>query len=217
MEGSTLMRGEIEHRLARLDGDFGDPEELRAQVERMIAELEVDTRPGASQEGADSSQSVWVTVSASGAVLDVSISRRWKERLPADRLGEAVLEAYYRALEKCGAAAAFAAMRRQDSDPVDPVSPQGFDMPDVRDPGWTEWAWRTLDETSRKLQELTVRLQERAPAERTVSGPRGYVRVRVEGVGVTAVLIDAMTLAERDPDAVAMDARAALQAASETR
>lgn len=211
------MRGGVEHRLARLDGAFGDPAELRAQAERALAELEVDPRPGASQEGADSSGSVWVTVDPSGAVLDVSISRRWSERLPAERLGEAVLEAYYRAHEKCGVAAALAAMERPDDDSGDSESPRRSDMPDVNDPGWTDWAWSALNEASLQLRELAARRQERIPVERMVTGPSGYVRVRVESSGVTAVLIDAPATAERNPEAVAVDARAALQAATKER
>jgi hypothetical protein len=82
--------------LADLTG-IGDPGQLRARAEAATAGLEVDSRSDASQEGADASDSVWVTMTPDGAVADVSISRRWTERLADDRLGEAVLSAYRQA------------------------------------------------------------------------------------------------------------------------
>lgn len=75
-----------DHGLRGLE-NLGDLDELRVNAERAIAELDLDPRPGAAQTGAGGSNSVWVTVDPSGAVLDVSISRRWTERIPADRLG----------------------------------------------------------------------------------------------------------------------------------
>ncbi|WP_412751206.1 hypothetical protein [Krasilnikovia sp. M28-CT-15] len=50
---------------------------LIACPERVMADLEVDERPEATQEGVAASGSVRVTVAADGAVADVSLSRRW--------------------------------------------------------------------------------------------------------------------------------------------
>jgi hypothetical protein len=202
-----------DHGLAGLDG-LGDPAELRARAEEAIAVLDIDPRPGASQEGADASNSVWVTVSPSGAILDVSISRQWTDRLPVERLGEAVLEAYFRAQEKRGASAALAAMRQSDVGGPDdaPAEPYDPGMPDIDDPRWLGWVWQSIDEAGLRADQLLARRPVDTAAERTVAGPNGYVRVQATGPRVTAVLVDAPSVAKRNPDAVAVDARAAFEA-----
>ena len=178
--------------LAALDGP-GDAE-IDAEVGAGRA-LEIDERPGASQTGADGSGSVWVTVEADGSVLDVSISRRWAERISADRLGGAVLDAYWEGRLKVLIAGPVGG----DAGPVERV------MPDIDDPRWLDAAWATLSRLTRELDE--IRRPQPPAAERTVAGPGGHVRLRVVGDAVTEVLIDALGTAERSPDTVAVDLR----------
>ncbi len=205
-----------DHGLARLDS-LGDMAELRARAEEAIAGLDVDPRAEASQEGTDASNSVWITVNTSGAVLGVRISRHWTGRLPAERLGEAIFEAYTQAQEKRGAVAMLAATRPRASGgsgdgSVETNDAETYDpgMPDIHDPRWLRWVWQSIDEAGLRLHDMLA--GGRADAERIVPGPNGHVRMRVQGRRVTAVLVDRPGLAERNPDAVAADVRATFEA-----
>jgi hypothetical protein len=187
--------------LADLSG-IGDPGQLRARAEEAMAGLDVDSRPGASQQGADASDSVWVTVTTEGAVADISISRRWSERLADDRLGEAVLAAYRQAEQKRAVAET-----RDHRDAAD--QRYDLDMPDLDDPRWLDWVWATLSDSQRRVERLSARQPQETVQERTVAGPAGYVRLRVVDSTVTDVLVDAVHTARRDPDGIAGDLRAA--------
>ncbi|MEV6489504.1 hypothetical protein AB0M20_12870 [Actinoplanes sp. NPDC051633] len=187
--------------LARLDS-LGDPADLRGRAEEALAGLEVDMRPGAPQEGADPSDSVKITVASDGAIADVSISRRWTERLISDRLGKAVLAAYRQAHDKRAWARA-----RADNSPADDVSADSA-MPDIDDERWLDWIWTNLNEATRRIEELSrPQPPQTVPADRTIPGPAGHVRLRLTGAALREVIIDHARIAERDPDAVAADLR----------
>jgi len=69
--------------------------------------------------------------------------------------------------------------------------------------------WDSLGQARRKLDDLASARVSPSAGERTVEGPAGYVRLRVTGPTVTAVLVAATHVAERSPDLVAVDLRAA--------
>lgn len=202
-----------DHGLARLDF-LGDPDDVRRRAEEALRGCDADPRPGAHQEGADSSNSVWVTVDVAGKVVDVSISRRWRERIPGERLGEALHQAYSRAHEKRVAAAALAALGEPADEASADTSAEPFDprMPDISDPHWLGWVWHSLGEAALRLDDLTAARPAGAPSEQSVTGPGGYVRLEVTGGAVTGVRVDALGFAERQPETVAADARAAFAA-----
>jgi hypothetical protein len=189
--------------LVRLDG-LGDPEQLRQRAHDELDGLELDTRPGAPQQGEDPSRSVWVTVDADGVVADVSISRQWVDRLSTAQLGDAVLAAYRQANQKRAAV-----LGRAGTAPGPGQSEDDPAMPDINDERWMTWVWETLGTARRRLEELSAGHAPPPEPERTVEGPAGYVRLRATGPAVTAVLIDAAHVAERSPDLVAVDLRAA--------
>lgn len=194
--------------LARLDG-LGDPQTLRSRAEEAMARLEPDLRTGTQQQGGDASDSVWVTVGADGAVVDVSISRAWPRRLAPERLGDAVLEAYRQAEQK--RALALARAGGPGARPGGPGAAPRHEppAPDVTDERWLDWVWQRLDDARQRLDRLASAPVPAAEPERTVPGPAGHVRLRAVGATVSAVLVDSIRLAERDPDAVAGDLRAA--------
>ncbi|HEY0696934.1 MAG TPA: hypothetical protein VGD43_03900, partial [Micromonospora sp.] len=140
-----MTDGGRDHGLARLDG-LGDPAELRARAAQAMRDLDPDPRPSAPQQGADPSDSVWVTVDMVGTVVDVSISRCWPDRLAADQLGDAILAAYSRARAKRAAAIALARMRAEETgsgpdsgDEGRPTEPYDPNMPDIHDARWLGW------------------------------------------------------------------------------
>ncbi|WP_199512150.1 hypothetical protein [Nucisporomicrobium flavum] len=184
---------------------IGDPESLRRRAEEAIAGLEIDIRPGAALEGTDPSSSVWVSVRPDGVVADVSISRRWHERIPADQLGAAILAAYHQAEHK----RALAGARTTDDDNGDSDAAPS-PLTETDDPRWLEFVWETLNDSRRRLAQMSApRLHEAAAEECTVAGPAGLVRLRVVGTSVRDVLIDGVHTARRDPEALAADVRSA--------
>jgi hypothetical protein len=189
--------------LVSLDG-LGDPEQLRQRAHDELAGLELDTRPGAHQQGEDPSRSVWVTVADDGEVADVSISRQWVDRLSTAQLGDAVLAAYRQANQKRAAVLGRAGTAAGPGE-----SRYDATMPDIDDERWMSWVWESLGAARRRLDELSAGHAPPPGHERTVEGPGGYVRLRATGPAVTAVLIDAVHVAERSPDLVAVDLRAA--------
>ena len=188
-------------------GGIGDPSSLRRRAEEAMAGLEVDARRGVPQEGTDASRSVRVTVTPDGAVADVSISRQWQGRISVEELGAAVLSAYRQADQK----RVLAGVRVADDQPDIDVTPSPTS--DIDDPRWLDRVWETLNDSRRRLEHLSSgRSAANAGEEHRVAGPAGLVRLRVVGAAVQEVLIDGVHTAQRDPDAVAGDLRAAFRA-----
>jgi hypothetical protein len=164
----------------------------------VVAMLGPDLRPGAPQVGVDDDGVVRVRVAADGGVAGVQISPRWRDRLRgADALAAAVLAAYRQALLKRMAA-------RLVNGPG--PSPEAPSRTDVADEGWLEGIREALERTYRQLAEVS----RPRPPEQVVTGPARIVRVRVAGSAAAELSIDAPRAADRDPDLVAEDARAAL-------
>ena len=86
------------------------------------------------------------------------------------------------------------------------------DAPGLTDERWLDWVRDALDRADRQL----TAMGRARPAAEEITGPDRFVRVRVAGGVVTDVFIDAPHAAERAPDAVAADARSALDQAAHT-
>ena len=200
------MRDEFE--LAPVDR-LGDPETLRKQADEAKADLGADLRPGAAQTGADPAGCVRVRMNPAGDVVDVTVDRQWSRRLGPDELGAAVLVAYQQATLKRAVAIAAASVPAA-AEPVEGRATGRYDpgMPDIDDEHWLDWVWASLSESRRRLDDLDLR-RAAAPPEVFVEGPAGLVRLRVTGRTITAVLIDAVSTAERSPGLVAADLSAA--------
>jgi hypothetical protein len=128
------------------------------------------------------------------------------DRLSADELGDAVLAAYRQANQKRAAA-----LGRAGAGATTGSGEPRYDaaMPDIADERWLTWVWESLGDARRRLDQLSAGQAPPPEDEHTVEGPGGYVRLRAIGPAVTAVLIDAAHVAERSPDLVAVDLRAA--------
>lgn len=176
-------------------------------------EVTFDPRPGAAQEGADGTDSVWVSFNAAGTVIDVSISGSWSRRLEPSQLGDAIFEAYGRAGAKVAAARRAGGESPGLTADHDGIFERG---PDLDDPGWLGWVQETVGALAMRLDELermdvTAADPSASPGTgRDVAGPQGFVRVRLSAGAVTGVLVDAPGYAVNAPDVVAQDALGAL-------
>lgn len=195
-----------DHGLADL-GSLGDPEELRARAAAAMDGFGSGMRSDSYHEGTDVSNSAWVTVDGSGNVIDVSISGQWMHRLPSDQLGEAVRAAYLKAHEK--RAAAFAIRDKGESQERETSHEPPANIPDVNDEEWLDWVWRSLGEARHKLDRIAAGPVAQPPVEYTIESPAGYVRLRVVGRMVVAVLIDTPHVAMRSPEKIAAELREA--------
>lgn len=196
--------------------------ELRGQ---MLAAGE-DFHAPAHQEGADRSDSVWVSADARGRVQSVEISRRWRERLDPDGFAPALLEAYTAAERKVFDAAAMQAFAEQRRAAAHGTA--GYPAADERTDGmpwrgsdpfdeaeWLAATWDTLDEVGAELSRLT-RLDTTggmAGGETTVSSPHGYLTLRVLGRAVVGISGDVRHIRVCDPEQLRREAIAAFQAA----
>ncbi|WIM92708.1 hypothetical protein ACTOB_004661 [Actinoplanes oblitus] len=172
----------------------------RIRVDDVVTALGPDLRPGAEQVGTDDAGLVRVRVTAEGGVSAVEIAGRFAG---VDALAAAILGAYRQALLKRMAA-------RLVGDAAPAPAARRDDAPDVTDERWLEWVRDALDRADRQL----TAMGRARPAADEITGPGRYVRVRVAGGVVTDVFIDAPHAAERSPQAVAADARSALDRAS---
>jgi hypothetical protein len=162
-----------------------------------------------------------VSVNAAGAVVDVTIDRRWSDQLEPAQLGDAIFDAYRQARRKRDLAQIIASRRRPAV--AEPRAAAG--KPDIDDPRWLGWLEEYVEAANRQLDELDrIAARRSTPASRgtgrddagarDVSGPRRFVRLRLSGGDVTGVVVDAPGYAVQAPDAVGQDAFAAFRSAA---
>lgn len=173
---------------------LGDRDELRA---RAAAEPEV--LPADRYDGAEESQSIWVSVDPRCRVLSVDISSTWRKRLEPDGFAGALFAAYSAAVRQ---ASAVGAPRRAPAEPVaagpEPVAP---------DPDTEVWlskvrAWSAaMDERLAQLASARVA----PPDVREVRGPAGYVTLRLRGSVVVGITANAAALKSANPNTLRQD------------
>lgn len=161
------------------------------------------TEPPPRQEATDPTGMVGVVVDARARVEAVRISSRWRDRLDADGLCEALLDTYRTARQQAVSAfvtasrAARAAGRPLSELLAAPVgSPVGPGRPPDRTRDRAAWL-RWLDDTRAHTEATTRRTAELVAAidrgPRTRTGPHGYFTATVQG-GITAITGDARSI-----------------------
>jgi hypothetical protein len=200
--------------LASLDS-LGDPDELRTRAEQLLRAGETDGRPPATQEGADASDSVWLSLDARGGLAGVEISRHWRDRIGPAGFAPALYEAYVDATRKVLTAAGLARLAGTAA-PTPTPAPDDSGAAPVRDGDWLSATWAALDEVETELDRLS-RLDSTAAAamaQRTVPGPDGLLEVRVRGGNVVGISGNATRIAGADVDRLRQEAVAVLRAAA---
>jgi hypothetical protein len=200
--------------LASLDS-IGDPDDLRDQVRRQLHDGRADGQPPPVQEGADGSDSVWVSIDAQGGLVGVEISRQWRDRIgPAD-FPSALFDAYTEATRKVLTASALAKFTGTAEPPPAAQPDRSADRPvDGRD--WLAQTWVALDEVETELDRL-ARLDAAASGstagERTVPGPDGLLTARVRGANIVGVTGSTARIAAAGVEQLRHEATAVLRAA----
>lgn len=188
-------------------------EQLRTELCRKLPPGGGGVRPPSRQEAADQTSSVRVTVDARGEVLDVDISRGWRNRLTAEGFAEAVFEAYTAAREQAIEAAALAMLAADDAG-EDPARPTGRAPGPAaeRSPGspedLTEWLVWVRDHFGRIRAEAeqVARVTAGVTNHREHTGPHGRLTATLEGYGVVGIVGDAAAIWYADTEHLREDA-----------
>ena len=188
--------------LASLDV-LGDPADLEAQARQAMAELGGD--PNADRpEGADPTNSIWVTTDRDGRVQSVEVSRQWRDRIEPGEFGNALLAAYGSATMKAIAAAARSDLAEGDGRPAPPAEPVEAFL------DGEDWLARMRDILGRADER--VRAAERLErsgavddADRTVVSPNGMLTVRLRGTTPVGITSDIMAIRRADAEQLRLE------------
>ena len=210
--------------LASLDS-LGDPAELEAQARRQIAEMGGNApQPGSRVEGADATNSIWVSIDTEGRVEGIEVSRNWRDRLDPGAFGSALLEAYKNAQDKtvqARAVAAFIAM--SEGRPRYRTAPV---VPAAREPNPEDDPERWLAETLEAINKITdrVKAMERgetvpdqpALGETVVKSPNELLTLRYQGRQIVEITGEVMQIRRTDPESLRLEALDLFRAAGLT-
>lgn len=201
-------------RLTLVSLDFlGDLEDLRGRVQQLPHQPGDGPHEDSQHQGADQSDSVWIVVDARGRVTSLDISRRWRERLAVSEFALALFEAYTDAVRKSVEAGALAAARRMpgsaDRSPTFLTLPE----PELGDDEWRRVRWARLDAIGAEFRRLSERESSTDREERAVSGPHGYVTLRLLGNGLIGITGEVARIARADADRMRTDALGAFEQA----
>jgi hypothetical protein len=189
--------------LASLDV-LGDPADLEARARQAMAELGDD--PAADRpEGADPTNSIWVTADRDGRVQSVEVSRQWRDRVEPGEFGNALLAAYGSATMKAIAAAARADLAESDGRPAPVAGPVGDTHPDGGD--WLAHQRAILEQADERVR-AAERLERSGPvddADRTVVSPNGMLTVRLRGGTLVGVTSDIMSIRRADAEQLRLE------------
>lgn len=155
-------------------------------------------------DGADATQSVWVTVDERGRLASLEISRTWRTRMSADKVPDAVYESYA------------AAMRRRVTELADQL--------DVRAPARRERTRPPLGDVATEahaaIEEARAVLRAERDSDRKAGevtefrGPNGYLALRVRDGVVVGLTGDPAALANANPGLLRDDAFEAFRSAN---
>ncbi|MEU4555978.1 hypothetical protein [Micromonospora violae] len=198
--------------LASLDF-LGDLQDLRERVQHLPDQLGDEFHEDAQHQGADQSDSVWVGVDARGRVTSLDISRRWRDRLVVSDFPLALYEAYTAAVRKSMEAGALASARSAPVSADRPRTSLALPEPELGDDEWRRARWDRLDVIRAELRRLAERDPSPSRQERAVSGPDGYVTLRLLGEDLVGITGEVGRIARADVELIRTDALAAFQRA----
>ncbi|MEQ4301172.1 hypothetical protein ABNF97_07235 [Plantactinospora sp. B6F1] len=215
--------------LSRLDS-LGDSDRLRADARRELTEAGERFVPPAHHEGADPSDSVWVTVDSDGRVESVDISRHWLDRLDAEGFPSALHAAYTSAVRKLVNASVLATLAAQEEigrhpfAPPNPPAGRPTPTPEPPAPGpvderdWLSQTWQAIediDEQLRRLDQISTDIEFRESREKILTSPEGHLTARINGGGVTTITGDPQSIRNASTEQLRLAALALFRAAAE--
>jgi hypothetical protein len=195
-----------------------DPAVLEAQARRELAELQRDGPIVDDGVGADSTNSIWMTVDPDGTIESIEISRRWKDQLDSARFGAALFEAYRNAIEKRLLAGAARDLSKMDGPPAEP--PPLEELEERPDP--ETWARRNADRLERITSEVDAdirrgRGEDIADNETVLKSPEEFFTLRLRGRVIVELTADIMKVRRADAEQLRLEALDLFKAAGLTK
>ncbi|MFY1661193.1 hypothetical protein [Micromonospora sp. WMMD1274] len=196
-------RANVRLSMAHLDF-LGDDETLRTNAAHAVDEFASRSAPRL-HSGQDRTASVRLVLARSGQVDDVTISRDWRRQAGVTRIGNAVYEAYTRALGSLLETTALEELQR-DQPPTQPAQPPATSTePELDQALWLQRTWGALHHIDAELARLTHAPEQ--PEQRTISSPHGCLTLHLRGTGITAITADAARVARMDTEQLRLEAR----------
>ncbi|MFF4940861.1 hypothetical protein [Micromonospora sp. NPDC000729] len=190
--------------MANLDF-LGDDDTLRTNAAHAADEFATRSAPRL-HSGQDRTASVSLVLARSGQVDDVTISRDWRRQAGVTRIGDAVYEAYTRALGSLLEAIAVEELQRDQTAPARPAQPPATSAePELDDGLWLQRTWGALHHIDAELAQLTRAPEQ--PEQRTISSPHGCLTLHLRGAGITAITADAARVAGMDTEQLRFETR----------
>lgn len=193
-------------RLSMANLDFlGDDDTLRTNAAHAVDEFASRSAPRL-HSGQDRTASVSLLLTRAGQVEDVTISRDWRRQAGVTRIGDAVYEAYTRALGSVLEAIALQELQRDQPAPARPAQPPATSAePELDDGLWLQRTWGALHHIDAELARLTHAPKQ--PEQRTISSPHGCLTLHLRGAGITAITADAARVAGMDTEQLRFETR----------
>ncbi|WP_162907066.1 hypothetical protein [Allorhizocola rhizosphaerae] len=181
---------------------MGDPEQLRARALDKLHAMGGKVQLREQYEGSDPSGSIVVTVDAKGFVRDVDIRKDWQSSVAADGFAAALFDAYTAGVQQILETTALAELARQEQErraeserreaereaarrgeqpaPVPRAAEAEGALPPEDDREFHAWVLDSLYRIGDEMYRVEKVERELAspPQESTITGPRGYLKVR---------------------------------------
>jgi hypothetical protein len=210
-----------EFKLASLDF-MGSTAELEAKAQAALKTAGGDYSIPESQEGADSTGSIRVTVDQLGAVVDVHVGREWRDRLKPAEFAAGLFAAYRAAVTRAVAAQGMASLLKDQGKTIEEREREehrrsvqiqeslSYSPPDD-ERSWLRTAWDKLYELDNRLHNLGR--AEPGVAQTRVPSPYGHLVLTHQGATITGITGDAERIASADPQQLRAEALAIFRAA----
>ncbi|WP_233607723.1 MULTISPECIES: hypothetical protein [Micromonospora] len=190
--------------MAHLDF-LGDDETLRTNAAHAVDEFASRSAPRL-HSGQDRTASVSLVLARSGQVEDVTISHDWRRQAGVTRIGDAVYEAYTRALGSLLETTALEELQRDQPAPARPAQPPATSTkPELDQALWLQRTWGALHHIDAELARLTHAPKQ--PEQRTISSPHGCLTLHLRGAGITAITSDTARVARMDTEQLRFETR----------
>ncbi|GIH08614.1 hypothetical protein Rhe02_66810 [Rhizocola hellebori] len=211
-----------EFKLASLDF-MGSTAELESKARAAVLAAGTGFSPPDRQEGADSTGSVRVTVDRQATVIDIQVSREWRDRVKPAEFPAALFAAYQAAITRAVEAEGLAALvkdqgksqhereRDEHRRSVQIQDDLSYSPPE-EDRAWLRATWDKLYDLDEKLHHLGRK--EAAEPESKVPSPYGHLVLRHQGTTITGITGDAERIASADPSRLRTEALAIFRAAN---
>jgi hypothetical protein len=196
-----------------------DRRSLEAQARRQLAELQRDGPIVDDGVGADSTNSIWMTVDPDGTIESIEISRRWKDQLDSNHVrGRCVRGVPQLPSRKRLLAGAARDCRRWTEPPPEPPPPE--ELEERPDP--ETWARRNEDRLERITSAVDadirrVRGEDVADHETVLKSPEEFFTLRLRGRVIVELTADIMKVRRADAEQLRLEALDLFKAAGLTR